>query len=167
MSASLQVCGKLNSMSQGAAHDMLDSRRLHVVDVASGHSYLIDTGADVCIVPPTFQERLKPCDEFRLYAANGTPIRTFGRLVITLDFGFKKRFRWCFIVAKVSKAIIGADFLAHYGLLVDIKNQRLFDPKSKSSLSANLVTSSFSPIKTFSARTNCAAASSYNKVFSI
>ena len=34
-------------------------------------------------------------------------------------------FKWVFIIADISKPILGADFLKHYGLLVDMHSQRL------------------------------------------
>lgn len=40
-------------------------------------------------------------------------------------------FQWTFIVAEVTDAILGTDFLAHYKLLVDVHNKRLFDTKSQ------------------------------------
>ncbi len=36
-------------------------------------------------------------------------------------------FQWIFIIADVQKPIIGADFLRHFGLLVDMKNRHLTD----------------------------------------
>lgn len=41
--------------------------------------------------------------------------------------GLRRNFTWRFIVADVSRPIIGADFLAHFGILVDVRNQRLID----------------------------------------
>ncbi|KOC61824.1 hypothetical protein WH47_06162 [Habropoda laboriosa] len=64
---------------------------------------------------------------YELSAANGTPIATYGTKTLTLNLGLRRDFTWRFVVADVSKPIIGADFLAHYGLLVDIRNQRLID----------------------------------------
>ena len=57
-----------------------------------------------------------------LYAANHSAIKTYGERTLFLDFGLKRKFRWSFILADVTKHIIGADFLKHNGLLVDIKN---------------------------------------------
>jgi len=34
---------------------------------------------------------------------------------------------WSFVIADISKPIIGADFLAHFNLMVDLKNRRLID----------------------------------------
>lgn len=44
-----------------------------------------------------------------------------------LDLNLRRDFFWKFVIAEVDKPIIGADFMAHYGLLVDCKNGRLLD----------------------------------------
>ena len=38
-----------------------------------------------------------------------------------------KLYNWPCIIATVSKPLLGADFLRHLGLLVDVRNQRLID----------------------------------------
>ena len=60
-----------------------------------------------------------------LYAANSTKIATYGSKLISLDFGLRRAFVWNFVVADVSRPILGADFLERFGLLVDVKNQTL------------------------------------------
>ncbi|XP_050352242.1 uncharacterized protein K02A2.6-like [Nymphalis io] len=64
---------------------------------------------------------------YELFAANGTIIYTYGFLPLTLDLGLRRAFTWRFVVADVSKPIIGVDFLSYYNLLVDCRNQRLVD----------------------------------------
>lgn len=54
-------------------------------------------------------------------------IDTYGSEVKTLAFGLRRAIRWYFTVADVKSAIIGADLLAHYDLLIDLKNKRLID----------------------------------------
>ena len=46
---------------------------------------------------------------------------------LTLNLGLCPSNPWLFIVADVQKPIIGADFLKHFGLLVDMKQHRLID----------------------------------------
>lgn len=60
-------------------------------------------------------------------AANTTDIHTYGNLSLTLDIGLRRVFRWIFIKADVATPIIGADFLAYFSLVVDVKNRRLID----------------------------------------
>ncbi|EFN72115.1 hypothetical protein EAG_00326, partial [Camponotus floridanus] len=64
---------------------------------------------------------------YELSAANGTIINTYGTETLTLNLGLRRNFLWRFTVADVSRPIIGADFLAFYGLLVDLRNRRLVD----------------------------------------
>lgn len=65
--------------------------------------------------------------KYELFAANGSVISTYGFLPLTLDFGLRRAFTWRFIIADVTKPIIGVDFLAYYNLIVDCRNQCLRD----------------------------------------
>lgn len=67
---------------------------------------------------------------YELYAANGTPIKTFGDMNINLNLGLRRVFTWKFVIADIAHAIIGADFLSHYGLLVDLKQKKIVDSKT-------------------------------------
>nr|VZI41426.1 unnamed protein product [Spirometra erinaceieuropaei] len=60
-------------------------------------------------------------------SANNSSIPNFEQRSITLDLGLRQIFRWVFIIADVSVRLIGADFLTHFNLLVDLKNHRLVD----------------------------------------
>lgn len=64
---------------------------------------------------------------YKLFAANGTPINTYGDAILSPSLGLRRSFSWKFIVADVCHPIIGADFLEHYGLLVDLKKKKLVD----------------------------------------
>jgi hypothetical protein len=52
---------------------------------------------------------------------------TLGWLPLSLDLGLRRDFTWRFIIADVTQAIIGADFLSHYGLVVNLRKKRLLD----------------------------------------
>lgn len=73
-----------------------------------------------------------------LKAINKSTISTYGHRSLTIDIGLRRRFQWLFWVTDVSYAIIGADFLRHFGLLVDMANKRLHD-KSTSLMVAGIV----------------------------
>ena len=76
------------------------------------------------IIPPS------PTDckhKFTLMAVNDTPIPTYGKRSLTLDRGLRCSFQWIFIIADVQKPILGADFLRHFGLLMDMRQHRLID----------------------------------------
>lgn len=103
------------------------THRLVLTDKKTGMRYLIDTGANVSVLPRCKGAgNVKP-DEMKLYAVNGSPIRTYGIQQVIVDFGLRRRFSWMFMVADVKCAIIGADFLEHYKLLVDLANHKLLD----------------------------------------
>jgi hypothetical protein len=72
---------------------------------------------------PQCKERVN----FDFRAANGTTIRTYGWLTLRLSLGLRRDFMWRFVVADVTHPLIGADFLSHFGLLVDCQNNRLLD----------------------------------------
>ncbi|XP_035205012.1 uncharacterized protein LOC118179965 [Stegodyphus dumicola] len=101
--------------------------RLFVTDKPSGRRFLVDTGADISVVPPSFAESKRPPGKFNLFAANGSKIATYGEILMSLDLGLRRKFQWPFVIAAVSHPIIGADFLQKFSLLVDIKNRRLLD----------------------------------------
>lgn len=104
------------------------NHRLCVTDTSSGKRFLVDTGANVSVLPPTkWQRHVSDSDNFKLYAANGSEIRTYGTRNLELDVKLGKPLRWTFIVADVKQPIIGADFLRYYGLLVDLNAQQLLD----------------------------------------
>ena len=129
MSAPLFVRGKRLGqplVATGAAGQTF-SRLFFVSDRSTGFNLLVDTGAEVSVVPPSNSERQHQADGFSLQAVNSSPIRTYGKRSLTLDLGLRRTFRWIFIVADVSKPILGADFLQHYGLLVDVSHKRLVD----------------------------------------
>lgn len=99
-------------------------------DPTTNMSFLVDSGADVTVIPPTSTVDLDNITSFPLYAANSTPITTYGTKLCRFDFGLKKCFAWRVMVAKVSTPILGADFLRHYGLTLDLRNGCLTDPST-------------------------------------
>jgi len=102
------------------------TRRLFVTERVSGTRFLVNTGADVSLVPVLPQNRRNK-SKVTLSAANGTPIATFGQKLLQLDLGLRCNFQWLFHIVEVSKPILGTDFLSHFNLLVDIRQERLMD----------------------------------------
>ncbi len=88
--------------------------------------YLVGTGADVSVIPPSQQECKHP-QNLLLEAINNTSIPTYGTRSLTLNLGFWRTFCWAFIIADVRKPILGADFLHTFSLLVDVKHHQLLD----------------------------------------
>ena len=87
----------------------------------------MDTGAEVSVIPRSHTTRPGRRDNLNLQAVNGSSIATFGTQSLTLNLGLRRTFRWIFIIADVGHPIIGADFLHHFGLLVDMKCSCLLD----------------------------------------
>jgi len=101
--------------------------RLFVTDIEARQDFLIDTGADLCVYPRKYIRGPRQRSTYELAAANGTTIYTYGQQLLTLNLGLRRSFTWSFVIADIPKPIIGADFLAHFDLIVDLKNRRLID----------------------------------------
>ena len=78
-------------------------------------------------IPPSPPDCKHLPDKLTLMAVNDTPIRTYGKRSLTRNLGLRRSFPWIFIIAEVQKPILGADFLRHFGLLVDMKQHQLVD----------------------------------------
>ena len=103
------------------------SRLLFLTNSNSGRRFLIDTGAEVSVIPPSAVDRKNKQDLPALQAVNGSSIATFGTRSLTLDLGLRRVFRWIFVIADIRTPILGADFLREHGLLVNMKQGRLVD----------------------------------------
>ena len=104
-----------------------DSCGFRITDDLSGLSFLVDTGAHCSIFPArlsnaTYHDPNVPA----LIAANGSRINTYSFKRIPLRFQ-GRTYKWQFVIADVNQPLLGADFLAHFKLLVDIARHRLVD----------------------------------------
>ena len=115
------------SLAATSVPGLVPSRLFYVSDRVCGLRFLVDTGAEVSVLSPSRTERKFPKASLTLQAVNGSPIQTFGTGSLTLSLGLRRTFRWVFIVADVAQPILGADFLRHFNLLVDMKRSRLVD----------------------------------------
>lgn len=61
----------------------------------------------------------------RLFAANGTSIKTYGQVHCKVYLGLRRNFPRTFVVTYVERPIIGADFIKHFGLEIELKNGRI------------------------------------------
>ena len=112
----------------------------HIKDQLAGNHLLVDTGAFCSVYPATARDMsITNASTSRLTAANGTPIRTYGERDITIRLAGQD-YHWTFILADVSRPLLGADFLAHYHLMVDVARQQLIDTESFASLQLASVT---------------------------
>lgn len=101
-------------------------QRLFIRCKKTSYSFLVDTGSDLSILPNNILHR-KRIISSTLFAANGSPINTYGKLRATVHLPHLPPYEWDFTIADIHTAILGADFLRHFGLLVDLQNQRLID----------------------------------------
>ncbi|GFW76070.1 hypothetical protein TNCV_2057171 [Trichonephila clavipes] len=90
----------------------------------SGQKFLIDSGSEICVIPPSPTMNKSPQSNFSLFAANNTKIPAYGMVRKELNLGLRRPFIWTFIIADVSSPIIGADFLKHFNLLIDLKKKK-------------------------------------------
>ncbi|CAI2738057.1 unnamed protein product, partial [Dicrocoelium dendriticum] len=122
------------------------SRLFFVTDRRTGVRYLVDTGAEVSVLP---RDPNDPTEKVTssLRAANGTIIRVYGQRSRTLNLSLRRAFKWIFLVADVQTPILGLDFLRHYDLLVDVKRHRLVDRLTNLAVIGTLTdTASISPV---------------------
>ncbi|GFT72381.1 hypothetical protein TNCV_3609251 [Trichonephila clavipes] len=114
--------------------------RLFVKDRETGCQFLVDSGADVSILPWKKTKGECQASQYKLYAANGTEIATYGLKILTLDLDLRRPFQWPFIIAKVKRGIIGADFLQKFQLLIDLHNRKLIDGVTNLSIKGEVAT---------------------------
>ena len=93
--------------------------------------FLVDTGACVSIIPAsrTQQQFRDIKTSLMLTAVNGTSIPTYGTTTRSIQLN-GCLYEWKFTLAQTSVPLLGADFLAHYGLMVDLKHGCLVDPEA-------------------------------------
>ena len=107
--------------------------RLHIFDGETRLKFLVDSGSVVSLLPRRAVSRRLTRSRLTLHAANATNITTYGTHSLTLSLSMRRTFRWDFVVADGQTAILGADFLQHYGLHVDLRHGRLVDPHTAES----------------------------------
>lgn len=57
---------------------LIPSRLFFVTDRTTGLRFLVDTGAEVSVIPPSSADRKHRQDSLTLQAVNNTPIATYG-----------------------------------------------------------------------------------------
>jgi len=110
------VCHLLNSL-------------FFICDQQHGQKFIVDTGAEVSVLPATAADKRFCTAGPPLTAANGSTIPTYGKHTIRLHL-CNQVYEWPFLVATVERPLLGADFLHHTGLLVDVRRQTLVNSLS-------------------------------------
>ena len=125
------VLGKRAGPAVDSAATAEDSCRLFVTCKRNKITFLVDTGAEVSVLPANKKDRLTE-SSVNLTAANRSSIKTFGYRTLVVNVpGLRREFRHPFIVADVSHPILGADFIRNFDLLPDLRRRRLIDTKTK------------------------------------
>ncbi|GFT72824.1 gag-pol polyprotein [Trichonephila clavipes] len=126
----VHLCKKrVSSVIAGMAEPSKHTSRLFLLDRKSGQKFLIDSRSEICVIPPSPTMNKSPQSNFSLFAANNTKIPAYGMVRKELNLGLRRPFIWTFIIADVSSPIIGADFLKHFNLLIDLKKKGKKDSK--------------------------------------
>ena len=93
-----------------------------LVDQATQHKFLVDTGSAFSIIPyKSTDVPTGPC----ICAADRTPIACWGTVERTIR-AVGCTFKWTFLRAAVAFPILGVDWLHHFRLLVDHYGMRLW-----------------------------------------
>ena len=94
----------------------------------------MDTDAFRSILPPSRHNNptLQPSSA-ALVAANGTSIHTYGEQEVNIRLS-GQTYIWTFIIADVRHPLLGADFLSHYSLVVDVARHRLLNTDTYTSV---------------------------------
>ena len=92
---------------------------------------MVDTGAEVCVLPPSGSASSRIPTRYSLKAVNPSAIATYGTRSLTLDLGLCHTFQWVFLLAHVQHPILGAKFLHQFGLSVDIRQTSLVNNKTQ------------------------------------
>ena len=98
---------------------------LFLKDILSDREFLVDSGASVSVFPGP---KSTSSDKVRLLTADGSLMICSGTKIIPLQFSCcsgSKVYTWTFQLAPVSVPLLGADFLEHFNLFVDIKGRKV------------------------------------------
>ena len=65
----------------------------YVTDSLTGFRFLVDTGAEISVIPPSASHHKLCKDSFSLQAVNNTPIAIYGTQLHTLNIGLRRKFQ--------------------------------------------------------------------------
>ena len=132
------VNGRECAMSKSVDHTMIAaagslssrSTTISVLDVNTGRSFLVDSGAEESVFPATRYDKQRKHGA-HLMAANGSRINTYGKKTFHLQLDKGRIFTHDFWIANVTQPILGADFFVKHNMAIDLANQRLVSIKQK------------------------------------
>ena len=101
-----------------------DKNTMTVFDCRSGHTFLVDCGADFSVFSASKADKAALPQGDPLMAANGSLIRVWGKKTVTLRLGSDRSFTQEFYIAEVTEPILGADFFINNDLAIDMNRRR-------------------------------------------
>ena len=118
--------------------------------IASTHSplleiftrFVVDTGAAILIIPKEYLNNAVIYPTIiSLVSVNNVKIECSGQTVLNLALTILRReFTLTFIVANITKLLLGYNFLNHFGLMVDWKNNQQIDTTTSRQSNAEQLT---------------------------
>ena len=70
-----------------------------MTDRDSKTKFLMDTGADVCVFLKKLVHGPRKSDEYKLFSVTDTLFCAYGLVILSLNLGLRREFRWAFIIA--------------------------------------------------------------------
>ena len=105
-------------------------------DRQNGTSFLVDTGADICVFPASPRDKKTRPLGCKLIAANGSNILTWGHQLLSVHLANGRSYTQDFLLADVTRPILGANFFSANNIAIDLRGQRLIDLNHGSTLPA-------------------------------
>ena len=106
------------------------SHLFYVTDKETQLRFLVDTGSEVSVIPPSSSDWKHIPDKLSLTAVNSTAIPMYGKRLLNLNLGLRHPFAWVFIIADTRRPIIEADFLKYFRLLVKMRKCKSTDSRT-------------------------------------
>ena len=110
------TCPTLNAATSPVA--------FYLKDTATDTHFLVDTGACRSFIKPQPGYRPSRYQGPPIYTANGQSLKVYGLRTLPLTLQ-GRHYKWEFLVADVSRPLLGADFLKAYNIAVDVASGRL------------------------------------------
>ena len=108
---------------------MVGTSKNFVLQISLGCKLLVDSGAQVNVIPPSINDRHTPSKGPALQAVNRSSIQTFPKRIVPIVIG-DRYFSWNFVITNVSQPLLGPSFLCTQGVILDLKGYRLINTKS-------------------------------------
>ena len=144
LSSTLFLVGKLTDRREGSfslpAGDSKGSSLIFLQDSLSKRKFLVDSGASVSVFPCSSSSKFRSDSDIKLLTADGSTMYCSGTRIIPLRFG-SRSYDWSFHLAPVSTPILGADFLRHHHLLVDMAGRRVLESSTLNGVGESLSSS--------------------------